>query len=171
MTGRHLAAGGGPAGGMPPGVVPPGARQPITFADAVLEVVASIPAGQVMTYGDVATYLGSGSPRSVGQVLARRGDGTAWHRVVMADGRPPAHQLAEQLRLLAREGASVGQSRVDIASARWHPEAERHDKPLRPPNVAPDRSSQHPKVTPAGRAQGVSRKPGKTQPATGRRAE
>ncbi|MGZ6839013.1 MAG: MGMT family protein, partial [Frankiaceae bacterium] len=36
------------------------------FAAQVLDVVARIPRGRVLTYGDIAEYVGTGSARSVG---------------------------------------------------------------------------------------------------------
>ena len=55
---------------------------PTPFAEEVLDVVAAIPAGQVMAYSDVAAVLGRGGPRQVGQALARFGSGVPWWRVL-----------------------------------------------------------------------------------------
>ncbi len=43
------------------------------YSARVLDVVDAIPAGQVMSYGDIAEYLGAGGPRQVGRVLSRYG--------------------------------------------------------------------------------------------------
>lgn len=59
------------------------------FIDATLAVVARIPAGQVMTYGDVALAIGSSAPRAVGRVMALFGHAVPWWRVVPASGNPP----------------------------------------------------------------------------------
>jgi methylated-DNA-protein-cysteine methyltransferase-like protein len=91
------------------------------LADAVTDVVASIPAGRVMTYGDIARFLGSGSPRQVGQVLARCESDLPWHRVVMADGSPPAHTAGEHLRRLRAEGTPIVGGRADLSQARFYP--------------------------------------------------
>ena len=40
------------------------------YASRVLDVVDAIPPGQVMSYGDIAEYLGVGGPRQVGRVLS-----------------------------------------------------------------------------------------------------
>jgi alkylated DNA nucleotide flippase Atl1 len=93
------------------------------FAESVLDVIDRIPPGRVMTYGDVAEYLGEGGPRQVGRVLALYGGAVPWWRVVRADGTLlPGHEH----RALAayrgegtplREGAE--QYRVDMRRARW----------------------------------------------------
>ena len=44
------------------------------FVEAVLEVVASIPEGMAMSYGDVAAAIGSRAARGVGQVMAYYGE-------------------------------------------------------------------------------------------------
>lgn len=93
--------------------------EPTEFAEAVLGVVARIPRGRVMSYGDVAEYLGRGGPRAVGTVLGRWGGGVPWHRVVTSDGRPnPAHP-DEATALLRRERVAFRGERVDMPRARW----------------------------------------------------
>jgi methylated-DNA-protein-cysteine methyltransferase related protein len=92
---------------------------PTPFALAVLGVVARIPRGKVMTYGDVAEYLGAGSPRTVGTVMAKHGHEVAWQRVVQASGRPAEPLLERALRLLADEGCPLRGERVVLAEARW----------------------------------------------------
>jgi alkylated DNA nucleotide flippase Atl1 len=89
------------------------------FAEQVLALVERIPAGRVMSYGDVAEYLGSRAPRLVGQVLARDGGAVPWHRVLRADGTPAPHLAQRQLALLAAEGVPVRAGRVDMRRARW----------------------------------------------------
>lgn len=59
------------------------------FTEAVLHIVEQIPAGRVMTYGDVAHVLGSRAARMVGQVLAHYGYTVPWWRVVPVSGKPP----------------------------------------------------------------------------------
>jgi methylated-DNA-protein-cysteine methyltransferase-like protein len=87
----------------------------------VLDVVDAIPPGCVMSYGDIAHYLGLSSPRQVGQVLARHGHEVPWQRVVMADGSPAPHHAGEQLAQLRADGTPLKGSRVDMVPARWHP--------------------------------------------------
>lgn len=89
------------------------------FTERVLRAVEAIPAGRVMTYGDVAEFVGSRAPRAVGTVLARDGGGVPWHRVLRGNGTPAPGIAARQLALLAEEGVPVRAGRVDLAAARW----------------------------------------------------
>lgn len=100
-------------------VRPGGKIGPTPYAISVLNVVAKIPAGKVMTYGDVAEYLGAGSARTVGMVMAKHGHEVAWQRVVQATGRPAEPLVPEALRLLRGEGCPVRGEKVLLAEARW----------------------------------------------------
>ncbi|HET7408190.1 MAG TPA: MGMT family protein [Mycobacteriales bacterium] len=88
---------------------------------AVLDAVDAIPPGRVMSYGDVAEYVGSRAPRAVGMVMHRYGDEVPWHRVVMASGAPAPHKSHEQLARLRADGAPLAAdgTRVDMRRARW----------------------------------------------------
>jgi methylated-DNA-protein-cysteine methyltransferase-like protein len=89
------------------------------YARRVLDVVDAIPAGRVLTYGDIAELLGSGAARAVGMVLARYGSDVPWHRVVLSTGAPaPGHEEVA-VRLLLAEGVPLRDGRVDLPSARW----------------------------------------------------
>ncbi|GAA3296745.1 MGMT family protein [Streptomyces cinereospinus] len=106
------------------------------YAGRVLDVADMIPAGRVMTYGDVAEWLEEGGPRQVGRVMALYGSAVPWWRVVRADGvLLPGHEL-EALGHYRAEGTPLKEAartaeghlpRVDIGRARWdgggHPEA------------------------------------------------
>lgn len=70
---------------------------PDDFVDAVLDVVATIPPGRVMSYGQVAATFGSRSARGVGRVLAHHGSEVPWWRVVRAGGLPPSGHDSEAL--------------------------------------------------------------------------
>lgn len=82
------------------------------FVERVRRVVAAVPPGQVVTYGEVAEEVGSpGAARAVGNVMARS-DGLPWWRVVTGTGRlVPGHQ-AEHARRLRAEGVPVRNGRV-----------------------------------------------------------
>jgi alkylated DNA nucleotide flippase Atl1 len=107
-------------------------QQPDEFAERVLDVVDAIPPGMVMSYGDVADYLGEGGPRQVGRVMALWGGGAPWWRVIHADGSaPPGHERAALARYLeegtpVRPGAGGLPGRVDMRRARWNGTAASH---------------------------------------------
>ena len=91
------------------------------YAQDVLAVVQLIPPGCVMSYGDVAEYIGSGGPRQVGQVMSRYGGEVPWWRVVRADGTPAPCHNHEAHELLKREGTPLRRdgAHVDMTRARW----------------------------------------------------
>jgi alkylated DNA nucleotide flippase Atl1 len=89
------------------------------YARTVLDVVERIPKGRVMTYGDVAEYLGTGTGRTVGTVMSKHGHEVPWWRVVQASGRPAEPHVQEALAKLVREGCPVRGDRVVMARARW----------------------------------------------------
>lgn len=96
------------------------------FKNTVYRIVAGIPEGRIMTYGDVA--LLAGHPQAARQVggLAHFGPtGLPWHRVVnrFGDcaigyyGGKQGHRQA-----LEREGIEVDNLRiVNFEERRWHP--------------------------------------------------
>ena len=83
------------------------------FVAAVRAVVRSVPAGEVITYGEIALEAGHpGQSRAVGKVLALGDDDPTeplpWWRVVNAAGRlVPGHEEEHRRRLVA-EGVAVG---------------------------------------------------------------
>jgi len=97
---------------------------PPPYAERVLELVERIPPGRVMSYGDLAEYVGEGGPRGAGAVMARWGGGVPWWRVVRADGSPPPGHEARAVERWRREGTPLraGGSRVDMRLARWEAE-------------------------------------------------
>ena len=94
---------------------------PSAYAAEVLDIVAQIPAGKVLTYGDVAELIGRGSGRAVGAAMSRHGHEVAWHRVVLSSGHPNPAGPVEALRRLKadRTPIAVGGERVDLKAARW----------------------------------------------------
>ncbi|CAO5250208.1 MGMT family protein [Frankia sp. AgKG'84/4] len=99
-----------------------GGAEPSPHAREVLDAVARIPPGKVMTYGDIAEYVGAGSGRTVGAVLSRYGDDDLpWHRVIRSTGEPNPANPAEALRRLRADDTPLGPcgERVDIRAARW----------------------------------------------------
>ncbi|WP_025133485.1 MGMT family protein [Leucobacter sp. PH1c] len=93
------------------------------FVDAVLAVVRRIPAGRVMTYGDVALAIGSSAPRAVGRVMALYGHAVAWWRVVPASGLPPQGHAPLALPRYREEGTPLRHAespdyRIALSAAR-----------------------------------------------------
>jgi alkylated DNA nucleotide flippase Atl1 len=99
------------------------------YASRVLDVVEAIPPGRVMSYGDVAEYLGEGGPRQVGRVMALWGGGVAWWRVIHADGSLLARHERTALARYRDEGTPMRlgtdgrPGRVDMRRARWSGQA------------------------------------------------
>lgn len=98
------------------------------YAERVLAVAELIPPGRVMTYGDVAEWLGEGGPRQVGRVMALYGGAVPWWRVVRADGALLAGHELRALDHYRREGTPLRQAgptseghvpRLAMARARW----------------------------------------------------
>jgi alkylated DNA nucleotide flippase Atl1 len=91
------------------------------YDEQVLGVVALIPPGHVMSYGDIAEYLGAGGPRQVGQVMSRNVADVPWWRVIHADGSPPRGKergFHDAWRAEATPMRPDG-TRVDMRRARW----------------------------------------------------
>lgn len=88
--------------------------------ELVRRLVASIPPGQVSTYGDIASEAMLSSPRIVGWIMRTDSADLPWHRVITASGRPAAHLTSRQLELLRAEGILASDGRIDLATARHH---------------------------------------------------
>ncbi|MBV1779589.1 MGMT family protein [Paeniglutamicibacter sp. ABSL32-1] len=113
-----------------PGSLGPGDGGPagagLDYDEAVFAVVAMIPAGKVLAYGDIAELLGSGGPRQVGKAMGRGGADVTWWRVIRSNGTLP-----EALRPVAaghweRESTPHTASGVRMRQARWQPSEEDH---------------------------------------------
>ncbi|WP_354695876.1 MGMT family protein [Elongatibacter sediminis] len=92
-----------------------------TWVKNVWQVVAGIPRGHVLTYGEVARLAGpGGSARRVSQAMRRapRKLALPWHRVINAQGRIslPADSSGhrEQRERLEREGVRFDGDRIDL---------------------------------------------------------
>jgi methylated-DNA-protein-cysteine methyltransferase-like protein len=93
-----------------------------TFFEQIYEVVAGIPRGKVVSYGQIARMLGRPrAAREVGWALHNCPDELPWQRVVMKDGNVTGGVFAEVRRaLLAEEGVSfLPDGRVDMDRHRW----------------------------------------------------
>ncbi|MFC0555232.1 MGMT family protein [Planotetraspora thailandica] len=93
--------------------------EPTPYAERVLDVVERIPPGKVMSYGDVAEFLGEGGPRQVGRVMALWGGAVPWWRVIRADGSAADGLQSECLAHWREESTPLRGTRVDMRKARW----------------------------------------------------
>jgi methylated-DNA-protein-cysteine methyltransferase related protein len=91
----------------------------LELAARILACVESIPPGRVMTYGDVAEYVGANTPRLVGHVLSADGGTVPWHRVLKSDGTFAPHLADEQRQRLIAEGVFLERNRISLAKYRW----------------------------------------------------
>ncbi|MCA9350831.1 methylated-DNA--[protein]-cysteine S-methyltransferase [Candidatus Saccharibacteria bacterium] len=96
-----------------------------SFKKQVYKVVAKVPKGQVVTYGQLAAMAGSpGAARVVGQIAHFGSLHLPWHRVVNAQGGlavsyVPGGRLG-QAEALKREGVVVSENfKVDIHEYQW----------------------------------------------------
>lgn len=99
-----------------------------TFFDAVYALVATVPRGHVVTYGQVARLLGlARGARAVGwalRALAGHDTRVPWHRVLGQGGRISLGERPsglEQRRRLRAEGVRFRDGRVDMARHAWDP--------------------------------------------------
>lgn len=87
--------------------------------ERIRAVVAGVPAGAVLAYGDVAARAGlPGRARLVGRILAEDGHDLPWHRILRADGTPAPHLATEQLARLRAEGVLASNGRVPLSRYR-----------------------------------------------------
>jgi alkylated DNA nucleotide flippase Atl1 len=93
---------------------------PTPYDERVLDLVAALPAGRAVSYGDVAETLAEGGPRQVGRTLGRFGSGVPWWRVVRADGSAAPGLEVEARRRWAAEAMPRTRDgrRIDLAVAR-----------------------------------------------------
>ncbi len=87
--------------------------------EKVRELVASIPSGNVVTYGDIAAAGGLSSPRIVGWIMRTDSADLPWHRVLSANGTPAPHLAVHQLERLREEGVAVRDGRVNLREVRF----------------------------------------------------
>ena len=105
------------------------AASPEARRAALYSVLAAIPAGKVVSYGELAALEGLGrAARWVGRTLSQLPDDTRlpWHRVLGAGGRlslavgTPSGD--EQRARLRAEGLTLRNDRVDMRRHGWRPE-------------------------------------------------
>ena len=116
-----------------------GTRLAPVFRTQVYQVVRAIPAGRVMTYGQIAALIPPPpgvdlrgyehvKARWVGYAMAECPEEVPWQRVVTARGRislRPGEGPEVQRLLLSDEGVVVDEGgRIDLARHTWEPAQE-----------------------------------------------
>ncbi|HUQ32524.1 MAG TPA: MGMT family protein [Pyrinomonadaceae bacterium] len=98
------------------------------YRERVYRIVERIPAGRVMTYGQIAEILGEGyTPRTVGFVMhAADEERTPWQRVINSQGACSTARIVlppdKQQRMLEAEGVVFdARGRCDLKRYRWTP--------------------------------------------------
>jgi methylated-DNA-protein-cysteine methyltransferase-like protein len=98
------------------------------YRERVYRIVERIPAGRVMTYGQIAEILGEGyTPRTVGFVMhAADEERTPWQRVINSQGACSTAGIVlppdKQQRMLEAEGVVFdARGRCDLKRYRWTP--------------------------------------------------
>jgi methylated-DNA-protein-cysteine methyltransferase-like protein len=110
---------------------------PKAFAEQVYRICRAIPAGKVMTYGQIARLIPPPgtlepdqylrlAPRWVGNAMAHCPDDVPWQRVINSQGkvspRPGMGPLAQR-QLLANEDVTFdSRDRVDLKRYAWEPD-------------------------------------------------
>ncbi|MEO2075112.1 MAG: MGMT family protein [Bacillus sp. (in: firmicutes)] len=98
------------------------------FTENVIEIIRSIPAGKVMTYGQIARL--AGSPRAARQVVRvlhsmSKKHHLPWHRVINAKGQIALQEdeaYNEQVLSLEAEGVEIGLGgTIDLEKYQWMP--------------------------------------------------
>lgn len=96
----------------------------------IYDYLAEIPVGKVVTYGQIAEFLGDRHlARFVGTCLHQNPDGSRFpcYKVVSAQGKLARSYafggLPEQKRRLEREGIRVENDRVDLEKYQWDGES------------------------------------------------
>lgn len=93
-----------------------------SFFEQIYALIAQIPYGKVVSYGQIARMLGRPrAAREVGRAMRCCPEHLPWQRVVMADGSITGGTHADIRRaILEAEGvAFLPDDRVDMASCRW----------------------------------------------------
>lgn len=130
----------------------------------VRAVIAKIPRGRVMTYGDVATAAGYPRAARLTVWALRSSDGLPWHRVVAAGGRIAlsGEDGREQRLRLEMEGVEFRNGRVRMDRHRGAPRASA----LRPDRWTRSTRSFHrgrPRVVGTRSSRNIARKRGSSR--------
>lgn len=98
------------------------------YRERVYQIVRQIPAGRVMTYGQIAEILGAGyDARTIGYAMHSAPEDVAWQRVINAQGGCSTGRVVlpanKQQMLLEAEGVEFNdKQRCNLERYRWSPE-------------------------------------------------
>ncbi|TMU83598.1 DNA methyltransferase [Bacillus sp. BHET2] len=101
------------------------------FTERAVKIIQSIPAGKVMTYGQVAAW--AGSPRAARQVVRilhsmSEKYSLPWHRVLNSKGeigfRDEEQMMTQRLSLEAEGIQFIGDNRIELGEYQYEPESE-----------------------------------------------
>ena len=100
-----------------------------SYREKVYKIVREIPAGRVMTYGQIASILGEGyTARTVGYVMhAADSENVPWQRVINSQGKCSTAKLFlpynVQQKMLEDEGVVFNEKgKCDLEKYQWFPE-------------------------------------------------
>ena len=110
-----------------------------TYRERVYEIVRQIPAGRVMTYGQIAEILGEGyTPRTVGYVMhGANTENVPWQRVINSQGACSTGRMTMPVNLqqdmLESEGVAFSdKGRCDLRTYLWIPEGYGSEDDVQP---------------------------------------
>jgi methylated-DNA-protein-cysteine methyltransferase-like protein len=99
-----------------------------TYRERVYEIIRQIPAGNLMTYGQIAIILGEGyTARTVGYVMhGADTENVPWQRVINSQGKCSTGRLTIpvnlQQELLEAEGVVFSdKGKCDLGKFQWFP--------------------------------------------------
>lgn len=99
------------------------------YREKVYRIVREIPAGRVMTYGQIADMLGEGyTARTIGYVMhAADTENVPWQRVINSQGACSTGKIFlpynVQQKMLEDEGVEFNdKGKCDLEKFRWFPE-------------------------------------------------
>jgi methylated-DNA-[protein]-cysteine S-methyltransferase len=102
-------------------------RKPTIFEQKVFDLVRTIPAGKVSTYGDIAAALGMRSSQAIGQALRRNpfAPEVPCHRVICSSGKiggfhgeSAGPRIDQKLTMLRNEGIGLEAGCIDLRQFR-----------------------------------------------------
>jgi len=101
--------------------------QRVSTLTRLRQLIAAVPRGKVVTYGQVAAAGGFPGAARLTVWALQRGEGLPWHRVVGAGGRIalPGEEGQEQRLRLTLEGVTFRGSRVRMDLHNWTPGTRR----------------------------------------------